>query len=404
MRRGVRADASNLNPGPQTAENTHIGNLKRLGAGMGESVWECFHVVRDPRVERTRKHELHDILVISICAVICGAESWNEIEEFGRSNEDWFKTFLDLPHGIPSHDTFGRVFAALDPDEFEAAFRSWVDAVAETSAGKHISIDGKTLRRSFDTASDKAAVHMVSAWVHENHACFGQIKVDEKSNEITAIPKLLDMLCLEGATVTIDAIGCQREISQRITGKGGDYGICLKGNQGELHEDVSLFLDDAIERKSKELDTYQTLDKGHGRIERRKTWATPDVEWLRARHDWPGLQSIAAVEARVKHKGKTCVERRYFIGSFDRQCAQRFGVLARNHWSVENNLHWQLDVAFGEDDSRTRVGNAAENLSRVRRIALMLLKQEKTAKVGVKSRRKKAGWDRNYLLKVLQGN
>jgi len=217
---------------------------------MGESIWECFHVVRDPRVERTRKHELHDILVIAICAVICGAEGWNEIEEFGLSNEDWFREFLDLPHGIPSHDpksralrgTFGRVFAALEPDEFETAFRSWVGTVAETSAGKHISIDGKTLRHSFDTASGKAAVHMVSAWVHENHACFAQVKVDEKSNEITAIPKLLDMLCLKGATVTIDAIGCQRKISQRITEKGGDYGICLKGNQGELHGDVSLFL------------------------------------------------------------------------------------------------------------------------------------------------------------------
>jgi predicted transposase YbfD/YdcC len=282
------------------------------------------------------------------------------------------------------------VFAALDPDEFETAFRSWVETVAETSAGKHVSIDGKTLRRSFDAASDKAAVHMVSAWVHEDHACFGQIKVDDKSNEITAIPKLLDMLRLEGATVTIDAIGCQRGISQRIVEQKGDYGICLKGNQGQLHKDVRLFLDDAIERKSKELDTYQTLDKGHGRIERRKTWATSDVEWLRKRHDWPGLASIAAVEARVKQKGETEIERRYFIGSFDVQCAQRSGVLARNHWSVENNLHWMLDVAFGEDDSRVRVGNAAENLSRVRRIALMLLKREKTAKVGVKSKRKKA--------------
>ena len=371
---------------------------------MGESIWESFYLVRDPRVERTRKHELHDIMVIAICSVICGAEGWCEMEEFGLSNEDWFREFLDLPHGIPSHDTFGRVFAALDPDEFEAAFRSWVATVAETSAGKHISIDGKTLRRSFDTASRKAAVHMVSAWVHEDHACFGQIKVDEKSNEITAIPKLLDMLCLKGATVTIDAMGCQREISQRIVQKGGNYGICLKGNQGELHEDVKLFLDDAIERSAKDLDTYQTLDKGHGRIERRRTWATMDTEWLKARHEWPGLKSIAAVEARVKQKGKTASERRYFIGSFDRQCAQRFGVLARNHWSVENNLHWMLDVAFGEDDSRVRVGNAAENLSRVRRIALMLLKQEKTAKVGVKARRKKAGWDRSYLLKVLQGN
>lgn len=368
---------------------------------MAESIWDHFCLVRDPRVERTRKHDLHDILVISICAVICGAEHWTEIEEFGRSNEDWFRTFLELPHGIPSHDTFGRVFAALDPDEFEAAFRSWVEAVAQTSAGKHIAIDGKTLRRSFDAASEKAAIHMVSAWVHENHACFGQLKTDEESNEITAIPRLLDMLCLEGATVTIDAAGCQRKISQRIAEKGGDYGICLKGNQGELHADVRLYLDDAIDRGSKELDSYETVDKGHGRIERRKVWATKDVEWLSTRHGWPGLASIAAVEARVKAKDGSRLERRYFIGSFRGEVAQRFGVLARNHWSVENNLHWMLDVAFGEDDSRVRIGNAAENLSRVRRIALTLLKQEKTVKVGVKSKRKKAGWDRDYLLRVL---
>ena len=371
---------------------------------MGESIWECFHLVRDPRVERTRKHELHDMLVITICAVICDADGWNEVEEFGVSNEEWFRGFLDLPHGIPSHDTFGRVFAALDPDEFDTAFRSWVGTVAQTSARKHLAVDAKTLRSSFDAASEKAAIRMVSAWAYENHACFGQLKVDENSNEIAAIPKLLDTLCLKGATVTIDATGCQREISQGIVEKEGDYAVCLKGNQPALHDDVSLYLDDAIERKADDLDTYTTTDEGHGRIERRTTWATTNVSWLQARHEWPGLKSIAAVEASVERNGQTSIERRYFISSRVGEVAQVIGVLARNHWSVENNLHWMLDVAFGEDASRMRVGNAAENLSRVRRIALMLLKREKTAKVGVKARRKKAGWDRDYLLKVLQGD
>jgi len=368
---------------------------------MNESIWECFHVVRDPRVEGRCDHELHDILVIAVCSIICGAERCTEMEDFGNSNIKWFRSFLNLPNGIPSHDTFGRVFAALDPDEFEKAFRTWVDMVAETPVGKHYAIDGKTIRRSFDTASARAAIHMVSAWVHENHVCFGQVKVDEKSNEITAIPKLLDMLLLEGATVTIDAIGCQRKISQQITEKKGDYVICLKGNQPELHADVSLYLDDAIERKAKELDTYETTDRGHGRTERRKTWATTNVSWLQKRHNWPGLKSIAAVEATVERNGETSVERRYFIGSRVGEVAQVIGVLARQHWSVENNLHWMLDVAFSEDDCRVRMGNAAENLSRVRRIALMLLKKDKTCKLGVKSKRKKAGWDRDYLLTVL---
>ena len=298
-------------------------------------------------------------------------------------------------------DTFGRVFAALDPNKFEKASRAWVDAVAETSVGKHYAVDGRTVRLSFDAASGKAAVHMVAAWVYENNACFGQIKVDDKSNEIMAIPKLLDMLCLEGATVTIDAIGCQRKISQRITEKKGDYVICLKGNQPELHNDVSLYLDDAIGRKSKELDTYETTDKGHGRIEWRKTWATTNVAWLQKRHNWPGLKSIAAIESRTKRDGDTTAERRYYISSRVGEVAQVIGVLARNHWSVEDKLHWMLDVAFGEDDSRVRIGNAAENLSRVRRLALMLLKKEKSCKLGVKSKRKKAGWNRDYLLTVL---
>lgn len=370
---------------------------------MDGSIWEHFAVIPDPRMERTKKHKLQDIFALVVCAVICGAEHWTHIEEFGKANEEWFRTFLELPHGVPSHDTFGRVFAALDPDGFERAFQAWVHDLAGSSSGKHISIDGKTLRRSFDRASSKAAIHMVSAWVYENHAVFGQVSVDDKSNEITAIPRLLGMLQLRQATVTIDAMGCQREISRQIVDKQGHYVLGLKANQQALYEDVKMYLDDSVRQGfSGEHDYYETCEKGHGRIETRRTWTSSEVGWLQGRHSWPGLSSIAAVECERDIEGQRTLERRYFISSHSGRCAQRLGVLIRNHWRVEAQLHWSLDVCFDEDGSRVRVDNAAENLSRVRRIAFMLLKQEKTAKVGVKGRRLMAGWDRNYLLKVLR--
>ncbi len=370
---------------------------------MSESIWEHFSIIRDPRNGPALRHRLQDIMAIAICAVICGAEHWTHISEFGKSNEKWFSGFLELPHGIPSHDTFGRVFAAMDPDEFERAFQSWVHALAGSSAGKHLCIDGKTLRRSFDRASEKCSIHMVSAWVHENSACFGQIKVAEKSNEITAIPKLLQQLCLDKATITIDAMGCQRAIAAKIIEKKGHYVFGLKGNQGSLHDDVKRYLDDALSNGFKcEHDTYETFEKSHGRLERRITHVCEDVEWIKKHHDWAGLSSIAVVESERKNGKETQYERRYFISSHSGVCAQKIGVLIRNHWRVENGLHWVLDVGFREDDCRVRVKNAAENLSRIRRIALMLLKQDKTVKVGVKGKRLKAGWDRDYLLKILR--
>lgn len=369
---------------------------------MSTSIWEHFAVIPDPRVERTRKHKLGDILAIAVCAVICGAEHWTHIAEFGRANEGWFRTFLDLPHGIPSHDTFGRVFAALDPEAFEQALRAWIADLAGSSRGKHIAIDGKTLRRSFDRANAKGALHMVSAWVHENHVSFGQLAVEDKSNEITAIPKLLELLQLTDATVTIDAMGCQKEIARQIVEKEGHYVLALKANQQGLYQDVKLYMDDAIANGfTGEHDSYETTEKGHGRLDVRHTWCSSEVTWLRDRHDWPALASITAVESERQVHGRKQVERRYFISSHSGRCAQRLGTLIRNHWRVEAQLHWFLDVCFHEDGSRVRIANAAENLSRVRRIALMLLKQETTAKVGVAGKRLKAGWDRNYLLKVL---
>ncbi len=369
---------------------------------MDGRIWNHFAVVRDPRIERRKKHKLKDILVITLCGAICGLEHWTHIEDFAITHEQWFRSFLDLPHGIPSHDTIGRVFAALEPEEFEKAFQAWVHDLAGTTAGKHIAIDGKSLRRSFDRASKKAAIHMVSAWVHENHATFGQLKVDDKTNDIKAIPKLLKMLNLKGATVTIDAMGCQQEIARQIVDKDGHYVLALKGNQGQLHEDIKLFMDDSIEHERPEIsDMYESREKGHGRIERRTCWTSTEVDWLRDRHDWPTLSSIAAVECSRTIDGRTNTERRYFISSHNGRCAQRIGTVVRNHWRVETELHWTLDVCFGEDNSRVRMQNAAENTSRVRRASLMLLKQEKTANMGVKGKRMKAAYDKDYLLKVL---
>lgn len=368
------------------------------------SIWEYFSILPDPRVERTRLHKLQDIITLGLCAVICGAETWVDIAKFGCAKEVWFRTFLELPFGIPSHDTFGRVFAAMSPAAFERCFQAWTADLAGSSEGKLIAIDGKTLRRSVDRASGRAAIHLVSAWVHENHAVFGQIRTEDKSNEITAIPKLLEMLNLKQATVTIDAIGCQREIAQQIVDRDGEYVLAVKANQHALHEDIRTFLEDAIARdfQGVEHDRYELTEKGHGRIETRRCWTTGQIEWLQQRQDWPGLQSIAVVDSRRQIGDQVSTERRYFISSLPGRTAQRIAQAVRNHWCVENELHWSLDVCFGEDQSRARIGNAAENLSRVRRLALMLLKQETAAKVGIKAKRLMAGWDEKYLLRVLQ--
>jgi len=371
---------------------------------MAASIWEHFSVIPDPRVDRTKLHKLEDILVMVVCAVICGAETWVDIVDFARAKEAWLRTFLELPHGIPSHDTFGRLFAALDVRAFEQAFQRWILDLAGTSGGKLIAIDGKTIRRSLDRASGRAAIHLVSAWVHENHAVFGQLAVESKSNEITAIPKLLEMLDLREATVTIDAMGCQKDIAHKVVERGGQYVLAVKANQGTLHEDIHLFLDDAMEHgfQGIEHDSYEQTEKGHGRLETRRCWTTHPIDWLRQRHDWPGLQSIAVVDSRRQIGEQITTERRYFISSLPGRTARRIGQAVRNHWCVENELHWSLDLCFGEDQSRVRIGNAAENLSRVRRLALTLLKQETTAKVGVKAKRLMAGWDEKYLLRVLK--
>ena len=361
------------------------------------SIIHHFSSIQDPRVNRQKKHQLQDIFFISLCAIICGADNWVAVEEFGLAKEAWFTGLLGLEHGIPSHDTFGEVYAAIDADHFSVCFSRWAADLATLTEGGVIAIDGKCLRRSLDKASKKAAIHMASAWAQQNNLVLGQVKVDGKSNEITAIPKLLSRLDIAGAVVTIDAMGCQKKIAQQIKQQGGDYVFSLKGNQGNLHDDVKTFFTSSLAPAVASV----SHDGGHGRIETRSIRATADIAWLQARHDWQGLQSIIAVTAKREIDNKATEETRYFISSLDADDPKRLERVVRAHWSIENNLHWALDIAFDEDSNRTRKGHSAANLAVIRHIALNLIKAEKKSKVGVKIKRLKAGWDNDYLLRIL---
>ena len=370
--------------------------------GPETSVLAHFQTLPDPRMPRTRRHTLADILVITLCGVICGADDWAALERFGNAKLTWFRTFLALPHGIPSHDTFGRVFAALDPEAFKAAFLAWVGTLAAVMPGDVIAIDGKTLRHTFDTAADKAAIHMVSAWATAQGLCLGQVKTDAKSNEITAIPKLLEVLALAGRVVTIDAMGCQTAIAGAIHAKGGDYVLSLKGNQTRLHDDVRTFFLDAEAHAfaGTPHTTAETVDGDHGRIEVRRAWATDDLAWLADRPRWPGLRSVVRVDATRTLGERTTRETRFFISSLPPDAALLARVV-RSHWAIENSLHWVLDVAMHQDQTRIRTDHAPENLAILHHIALNLLKQDRTEKLGIKNKRLAAGWDHDYLLRLV---
>ena len=370
--------------------------------GPETSVLAHFQTLPDPRMPRTRRHTLADILVITLCGVICGADDWAALERFGNAKLTWFRTFLALPHGIPSHDTFGRVFAALDPEAFKAAFLAWVGTLAAVMPGDVIAIDGKTLRHTFDTAADKAAIHMVSAWATAQGLCLGQVKTDAKSNEITAIPKLLEVLALAGRVVTIDAMGCQTAIAGAIHAKGGDYVLSLKGNQTRLHDDVRTFFLDAEAHAftGTPHTTAETVDGDHGRIEIRRAWATDDLAWLADRPRWPGLRSVLRVDATRTLGERTTCETRFFISSLPSDAALLARVV-RSHWAIENSLHWVLDVAMHQDQTRIRTDHAPENLAILHHIALNLLKQDRTEKLGIKNKRLAAGWDHDYLLRLV---
>jgi predicted transposase YbfD/YdcC len=367
----------------------------------GLSINECFVDLSDPRMNKKIKHNLMDMITIMICAVISGANGWVEIEEYGKAKYDWFKTILKLPNGIPSHDTFGRLFALLATEELERCFQRWVQSVAEVVEGG-IHIDGKQLRRSYDKASNKAAIHLVSAWASSVGLTLGQVKTEAKSNEITAIPELLKMLELKGCIVTLDAMGCQKRIVEQIVEQEGDYVLALKGNQDGLYTEVMDLFQEAVDTNFTELkwDYYETEEKNHGREEIRRYWTIKSLDSLREIQGWKNLNGIGMVESERRVGETASTEHRFYITSLDGN-AKQLAQAVRSHWGIENSLHWILDVAFREDESRIRNGNAAENFSLLRRLALNLIKQEKSSKRGTQVKRMRAGWDNDYLLTIL---
>lgn len=366
-----------------------------------------FADIEDPRKQHSPPHDLIEIIIIAICAVICGANDWVAIESFGKSKAGWLGTFLRLANGIPSHDTFGRVFAQIDPIAFQNSFVSWIKAVSQVIKSEVVSVDGKTLRRSHDRGIGKEAIHLVSAWASQNQLVLGQVKVDDKSNEITAIPALLRLLAIKGCIITLDAMGTQTDIAAQVIAQEADYALALKDNHKKLHQEVTSLFSDALADPDTLIpyQIHQTLDKGHGRLEIRRCYVIDDpqyIAYLDPNGRWTGLKSIVRIEAERYLPDQQTTQIRYYLSSLpgDPKLLNR---VIRTHWTIENQLHWSLDVAFREDDARIRKGHAPENMALLRHIALNLLKQEPSAKLGIHNKRLRAGWDHDYLLTVLAG-
>jgi predicted transposase YbfD/YdcC len=366
------------------------------------SLLEYFADLPEPRIDRCKKHALIDIIAIAILASICGAEHFTEMEEFGIRKEAWLKSFLELKNGIPTHDTFARVFAALKPSAFQERFVGWVQAVATATEGEVVAIDGKTARRAHHKGAGIGALHLVSAWATRNRLVLGQIKVDEKSNEITAVPELLRLLEIKGCIVTVDALNTQKDIADQIREQGADYVMALKENHPKLRWEVEGIFEAVAEdaNADRAISTTESVENNHGRTETRRCWSVEAPEWLTGFAEWRDLKSLIKIEATREIKEQQTTEVRYYLASLSPH-AERAAQAVRQHWGVENSLHWVLDVAFREDESRVRVGNAPENLALVRKITHNLLQQEKTLKRGVKTKRFAAALDDAYLLKIL---
>lgn len=367
------------------------------------TIADHFAQMEDPRIDRTKRHKLIDIITIAVCAVICGADSWVAIEIYGCAKYEWLKTFLELPNGIPSHDTFARVFAQINPEQFQSCFVNWMKSIQKVTAGEVVAIDGKTLCGSYDKSNDQRAIQMVSAWASTNKLVLGQVKVDENSNEITAIPELLKVLELSGCIVTIDAIGCQKEIVKLITQQNADYVITLKKNQGNLYDEVEKLFKSGISNSFQgiESSTYKTEEMGHGRHEIRHYVMLSGIgSRLDPESVWSNFNSIGMVESVRSLDGKTTVETRYFISSLEEN-AEKFANCVRSHWGIENSLHWILDVVLREDDCRIRKDNAPQNFAVLRQIAVNVLGEDKRVKLGIKNKQFLAAMDYKYLERVL---
>lgn len=370
----------------------------------GISLRMHFARLHDPRRNHLKRHLLLDIITIAICAVIAGADDWQQVVTFAQHRQEWLRTFLALPNGIPSHDTFERVFDRLEPQAFQACFRRWVESLAETLGVRHIAIDGKTLRHSGTRVKGWRPLHLVSAWASQAHLSLGQVAVETKSNEITAIPRLLELLDVKGALVTIDAMGCQKEIAKQIVAAEGDYVLTVKDNQPNLLEDVRDRLTEALEDDTQRLrcDSHQTTEKGHGREEKRSYFILENPQGIRNQEDWAGLKVIGMCLSERVVNGERSEEVRYFIGSRLTN-AKEYAAALRNHWGIENNLHWQLDMTFSEDANRVQKRNGAENLALVRRLALVLLKQH-PGKQSIACKRLAAAYNSAFLEEVLQSD
>ena len=369
---------------------------------MQKNTFESFFEnIDDPR-HHNKLHKLIDVLVIAICAVVAGADTYEQIENFGKKRFKWLSKFLELPRGIPSHDTFGRIFERMNPQEFQNSFKRWIESVTQQTKGQIVAIDGKTLRRSHDKSNNKKAIHMISAWASFNQVVLGQLKTEEKSNEITAIPYLLKLLDISGCIITIDAMGTQKNIAKTIIDKGADYILAVKDNHKGLHEQAVLFFDQIEEMKQQgycfQEDT--TVDGDHGRIETRRHVMTSDIDWLQGREKWPGITCLGMVQSTREIQGQSSQENRYYISSLECDAA-KFGAAVRSHWGIENSVHWVLDIAFREDESRVRKGSAPENFAAIRHIALNLLRNNKSFKGSVKTKRLNAAMDTDYLEAVV---